>query len=66
MTPKQADKIIKAGKPVTFHNSSYNETFTGTPISRNRWDINIQYTTPNNTTQTGIFDRGDLEIINPQ
>jgi len=53
MTPKQADKIIKAGKPVTVR-TKYNETFTDTFISRDRWLIR---------SATGTYDRGDLELI---
>lgn len=36
MTPRQADKIIKAGKPVTVTNAKYGETFTAIFIKRDR------------------------------
>jgi len=58
MTPKKADQLIKAGKPATFHHPFYNETFTGTPVSRDRWNIKI-----NINGQVGLFDRGDLQVV---
>ena len=54
MTPKQADKIIKAGKVVTVHNLFYNETFTALFIRRDRWDI---YTADN------VYDRAELNVV---
>ena len=55
MTPKQADKLIASGQPVTVHNSDYDETFTATFVSRDRYSI---------TSDTGgIFDRSDLEVV---
>ena len=55
MSPKQADKIIKAGKPTTVHDTFRNETFTKTFISRDRWDIF--------SSDGGVFDRGELDVI---
>jgi hypothetical protein len=54
MTPRQADQIIKKGEPVTVRSLTYNETFTAVFISRDRWNIR---------TADGLYDRGDLEIV---
>ncbi len=54
MTIKEADKIIKAGQPVTVHNSHFNETFTTTFIYRDRYYI---------CSADGNFERADLEIV---
>ena len=73
MTPREADKIIKAGKPVTVHDSLYKETFKAIFTRRNRWNIyadsiiNLTNNPDNNEWYTpGIefaLDRGQLEII---
>ena len=55
MTTRQADKLIKDGKPVTLHNSFYGETFTVTLASRDRWNVR--------TTCGAVLDRGELEIV---
>jgi hypothetical protein len=55
MTPRQADQLIKSGKPVTVHGAQFNETFTATFIKRDRYSIY--------TSTGGIFDRGDLVIV---
>jgi hypothetical protein len=57
MTPKQADGLIKSGKPVTVFNIVYKESLTITITGRNRWDIY--------TSDGGVMDRGDLEILEP-
>ena len=55
MTTRQADKLIKDGKPVTIHNTFYCETATVTLVSRDRWNVR---------TECGmVLDRGELEII---
>ena len=54
MTPKQADKIIAAGKPVTVHNKHFNETFTATFVRRDRTRIY--------SNSGGIFDRAELDV----
>ena len=55
MTPRKADQIIKKGKPVTVHNAIYNETFTRLFIRRDRRNIY--------SSDGGVFDRSDLEVI---
>ena len=57
MTPRQADQIIKLNKPVTVHNTNYNETFTVTFIKRDRFNIH--------TSTGGVFDRSELVIVDP-
>jgi hypothetical protein len=52
MTPAQADRIIKLGKPVTVTNRHFNETFTRVFVSRDRWNITSE--------QGEKFDRGEL------
>ena len=54
MTSRQADKIIRKGKPVQVHSQEYEETFTALFVNRTRWSIT--------TSDGGIFDRGDLVI----
>ena len=73
MTPREADKIIKAGKPVTVHHSYFNETFTAIFTKRDRSSIyadstiNLTHNPDNNEWYTHesecVFDRGQLEII---
>ncbi len=58
MTPRQADAIIKKGKPVTVYGRNFNETFVATFIRRDRYSIY--------TNTGGVFDRGDLDIIKNQ
>ena len=55
MTPREADKIIKAGKPVTVHSEDFNETFTAVFTNRDRRNIYADY--------GGKFDRADLVIV---
>ena len=55
MTPKQADKLIREGKPVTVHNAHFDETFVAVFVSRTRRTITSQ--------DGGIFDRSELEIM---
>jgi len=54
MTTRQADKIISDGKPVTVHNSTYNETFTATFTHRDRYNIY--------SSDGGQYDRQELHI----
>lgn len=58
MTTKQADKIIVAVQPVTFYNTVTRESFTGTPVSRDRYNIIIMV-----GGRDGVFDRSELSII---
>ncbi len=58
MTPRQADAIIKKGKPVTVHAPISDETFVATFIRRDRWSIY--------SSIGGVFDRGDLVIVKSQ
>ncbi len=59
MTPREADKIIKAGKPVTVNALSWDgriiETFTATFVSRDRFCIA--------TDNGGKFDRPSLQLV---
>lgn len=55
MTPKQADKIIAAGAPVTVRHVS-GETFTKVFTARDRRGIE--------SSDGGKFERADLEIVN--
>ena len=54
MTPKQADKIIRAGVPVTVYDTWTRETFTRTFVSRDRRCIE--------SSDGGKFHRDDLEV----
>ena len=57
MTPRQADKLIKAGKPVALYNTHWRTTLKTEVIivSRDRWSL---------TTKCGqVFDRGELQIV---
>jgi len=56
MTPRQADRVIKAGKPVTVYNSHWDETFTAVFVSRNRRMIM--------SADGGVFHRDELELVN--
>jgi hypothetical protein len=55
MTTREADKIISSQKPVTVHNSFYNETFTKIFVRRDR---RIIY-----SADGGAFERSDLQIV---
>lgn len=55
MTPKQADKIIATGKPVTVTARHFKETFTAIFVRRDRRSIE--------SADGGKFDRADLEIV---
>jgi hypothetical protein len=73
MTPGKADQIIKKGEPVTVHNSRFNETMTVVFIRRDRWSIyslawdGEGYSAPiTDRNPGGVFDRGDLEIVEPE
>jgi|PlaIllAssembly_1097288.scaffolds.fasta_scaffold110950_3 hypothetical protein len=53
MTPRQADRIIKAGLPVRVRDR-YGDEWTATFVRRDRWSI---------YTETGSYDRGDLVLL---
>ena len=55
MSPKEADKVIKAGKPITVYNDYFRETITFIPVSRDRWNII--------GSKGEKFDRGELKIL---
>ena len=55
MTPKQADKLIKAGLPVTVVCAKTREIFTATFVSRDRRCIE--------TSTGGKFHRDELEVV---
>ena len=57
MTPRAADKAIRAGLPVTLRNNFYGDgaAFTVTLVSRDRWNVY--------TADGEKYDRGELEII---
>ena len=57
MTPRQADKLIKAAKPVNLTNTAYGETFTATITHRDRWNLYMNY----NGRQV-VIDRQETEI----
>ena len=63
MTPRQADRIIKDGKTVTFFDARFKETFSGTPVHRNGNDLHINYMV-NGKCREGVFARDELEIVN--
>ena len=55
MTPRQADRAIKSGKPVTLHNARFNETFVAVIVGRDRYTV---------TTSTGgRFERNELVML---
>ena len=58
MTPRDADKIIKYGKPVTVHNTHFDETFTKVFVKRTRYLIM--------SADGGVFERDELEIVAPK
>ena len=56
MSPIEADRIIKAGNPVTVHNPFFGETMTDVVfVRRDRFNIY--------TEDGGKFDRGELRIV---
>lgn len=55
MNTREADKIIKAGKPVTVHNPVYAETFTVKFVRRDRYNLYSE--------NGGKFDRAELKIV---
>lgn len=64
MSPRQADRLIKSGKPVTFHNTHFNETFRGTAVGRDRWNLHIRLA--NDPNRIAILDRGELIVVQPE
>ncbi len=63
MTPQEADRAIKAGKAIVVRSKDFNETFTFTPLSRNRWTIYGSYESEGKVYSNGAFDRADLQIL---
>lgn len=57
MTPREADRIIKAGLPVKVTDKVFGETFTALFTHRSRW--NIYGIVAGCAVQ---FDRGDLAV----
>lgn len=55
MTPRQADKIIKAGKPVTVETPLADEPHVVLLVSRDRWNVT--------GLGGGVFDRGDMKLV---
>lgn len=55
MTTREADKIIKAGQPVTVFAEHFRETFTTTFVARDRYSIRDD--------RGHVYDRADLSII---
>ena len=55
MTPKQADKIIKASAPVQFTERGFTQVHTLRFISRDRWLIRGEH--------GESFERADLTIV---
>ena len=55
MTPQQADRIIKAGKPVTVIHTPSGEVFTRSFIYRDHWNIRAE--------GGGLFSRDDLKLV---
>src|SRR3974390_272539 len=54
MTTKEADYTIAAARPITVHSKHFDETFVALFIRRDRRMI---------YTESGVFDRSDLEIV---
>jgi hypothetical protein len=54
MTPREADRIIKSGKPTTVI-TRFKDTFTAVFTKRDRWCIE--------TADGGKFERSDLDIV---
>lgn len=63
MTPREADRAIKAGKAIVVRSKDFNETFTFTPLSRNRWTIYGSYESNGHVYNNGAFERADLDIM---
>jgi transcription elongation GreA/GreB family factor len=55
MTPREADKVIKRGQPVTVKHAESGETFTILIIKRDRWSVA--------TDNGGLYSRDDLIVI---
>ena len=55
MTTKQADQLIRAGKPIKVRDTFYQITFTFLPVSRDRWNIR--------GSEGQVFDRGQLQLV---
>lgn len=55
MTPREADKIIKAGKPVMVTTHLDHEPQEITLVSRDRWNVR--------SATGGVFDRGDMKLV---
>ena len=59
MTPREADRLIKAGKPVKLYDKRYRECVVVTIVCRDRWNI---YTA---SASGGKYDRGEMEVVLP-
>lgn len=57
MSPREADRIIRSGQPVTVRNEHYDETFTAEFVRRDRWNLY--------TADGGIYDRTELQVVRP-
>lgn len=55
MTPREADKIIKAGKPVTVTTNLDHKPSEVMLVSRDRWNVR--------TADGGVFDRGEMKLV---
>ena len=55
MSPREADKIIKAGKPVRCMDTFFKQEMTLLFVARDRWNIF--------TDTGGVYDRGELEVL---
>ena len=54
MTPREADRIIKAAQPVKVSSRLEPEGFTALFVRRDRWNIY--------SADGGVFDRGELTL----
>jgi len=65
MSPREADKAIKAGVPITVRSKGFNETFILVIESRNRWTVYGKYRSAESEQwfSNGAFDRDDLQIV---
>lgn len=65
MKPREADKAIKSGVPVTVRSKAFNETFVLVIESRNRRTVYGKYrsTESEQWFSNGAFDRDDLQIV---
>ena len=57
MKPREADKAIKSGEAVTLHNAQHDETWEAVIVSRDRYTFS--------TADGGVFERDDVEIVQP-